>query len=80
MDIFLILLIVIGFALFANILDSNARERHRKAMKGLQEDLHGKSCPPHKWTYHPVTNRLTCTLCNFVAGQDFNPRGENDQL
>lgn len=26
-------------------------------------------CPPHKWTYHPITQRMTCVVCNYEAGK-----------
>jgi hypothetical protein len=25
-------------------------------------------CDLHDWSYHPVTKKLTCTECGFVAG------------
>ena len=35
-----------------------------------------EDCPPHKWTYHPETSKMTCTICNFVAGTYATSNGE----
>lgn len=37
-----------------------------------------KACPPHKWTYEPVTEKMFCLLCNYRAGSDFKPRGSEE--
>jgi hypothetical protein len=29
-----------------------------------------ESCDMHDWSYHPVTKKLTCTRCGFVAGSE----------
>lgn len=71
--ILLILAIVVFVAMLRNASEDAAKERHSE-MVGLNR----KDCPPHKWAHHPVTDKLTCTICNYVAGSDFTPRGSND--
>jgi hypothetical protein len=69
----LIMLIVMFLVIinFARSVDENLKKKYGGKI--------ASPCPPHKWTYHPVTNRLTCTECNYEAGSDFNPRGSNDK-
>ena len=49
-------------------IDMEQMEKFKKQVK--------KDCPPHRWSYHPVTDKLTCQECNFEAGSGFNPRGD----
>jgi hypothetical protein len=35
-----------------------------------------EDCKLHKWTYHPETNRMTCTECSLVAGTYATSNGE----
>ena len=42
-----------------------------------QKPVEPKSdCPSHKWSYHPVTNKLTCTECNYESGTHKTQHGE----
>lgn len=75
--IVVILLIVFGLALFSRHMDKKAIESRKKFIAEVRSDVVGRNCPPHKWTYHPATERLTCTLCNLEAGSDA-PRGGSD--
>lgn len=36
----------------------------------LKQNAPKKKCSPHVWSIHPVTNKLTCTECGYVAGSD----------
>lgn len=67
------LLIVLMFAItigsFLKSMEEQARKDHEDSIKELRKELgHKEDCPPHKWTYHPVSSKLTCTRCNYVAG------------
>lgn len=73
MEVFLfiaILLLIVSLGSFLNSLEEEARKKQEQEIEELRKELgHVKDdCPPHKWTYHPVTNKLTCTRCNYVAG------------
>jgi hypothetical protein len=77
LPLLLLLLIIVVFALIGRSLEEAANEKRQKVLKQIHREAHGfdKNCPPHKWAYHPASQRLTCTLCNHVAGSDHNPRG-----
>jgi hypothetical protein len=50
--------------------EEEGKKRHEEEMNQirLEPGQEGGNCPPHDWTYHPVTDKLTCTRCNYVAG------------
>lgn len=64
MVIIVLILLIIGYSYFAKKLDEAARQKYISEMK---REL-ATDCPPHKWAYHPQTDRLTCIRCNFEAG------------
>jgi hypothetical protein len=64
----MIVLVLLGVFLLAHILK-------KAADKPPVEEAPKSDCPPHKWSYHPVTDKLTCTACNFEAGS-YNRNGE----
>lgn len=70
MDIFLVLFFTIIAILFfmaaMSTIDKKLVEERRKF---LEKELKLKKCPPHKWSYHPQTDKLCCTACDFVAGE-----------
>jgi hypothetical protein len=74
-----ILIFIVGFAMLGNKMEADARKKRQKILEELQDEVHGKekNCPPHKWTYHPTTERLTCTVCNYIAGSNHEPRGND---
>lgn len=78
MDILLILLFIIIIASLLNALEKAAKEKQDKIINDFYKEFHeiDKNCPPHKWTYHPKTNRLTCTLCNYEAGSGSQESGD----
>ncbi len=38
-----------------------------------------RNCSPHRWSTHPETNKLECTLCGFVAGSHETDHGDYGQ-
>lgn len=80
-----IVLFTVFMALLGNKIEDAARKRHKDMVRDLKRDLNyekpveQRSCPPHKWSYHPATEKLTCIVCNYVAGSDFDPRGSGDK-
>jgi hypothetical protein len=64
----MILFFMLG-AIIGWLLVTSVNEDHSE-FEDLKRKI--KECPPfeghHDWTYHPVTHRLTCTKCGFVAG------------
>lgn len=67
-----IILIAFIFTLFSffRALEEEGKRRHKEEMSKIRLELGQDEgqCPPHDWTYHPVTDKLTCTRCNYVAG------------
>ena len=35
-----------------------------------------KGCELHKWSLNPVTDKLQCEVCNYVAGTHSTERGQ----
>lgn len=58
MEFLFILAVWIAIGVMASGMQRKAKEA--KEYKG--------PCDIHKWTYHPETERLTCTECGFEAG------------
>lgn len=87
MELLFILMLIVWFGILMRFVEKNAREKQKKYLQEAMKEANGeisdsqvssKRCPPHKWTYHPKTEKLTCTLCNYEAGSDFTPRNSND--
>jgi len=60
-------------------LDQRLREKYSKELnQALQEATGTKSCPPHSWSYHPVSGKLVCieAKCGLVAGETKTENGE----
>jgi len=70
MDIFFVfffmLLVILFFMVAMKAVDDKLVEQQKKF---LEKELKLKKCPPHKWSYHPQTDRLCCTICDFKAGE-----------
>jgi hypothetical protein len=55
------LIVLITVALIA--LWINFMRYQEKYWENAKKELLIEKCPLHKWSYHPVTNRLSCTKC-----------------
>lgn len=61
-------LVIFGFYMLSSALSKQAEE-YEKEYARLVRNV--KNCPPHGWSYHPQTNKLTCIKCNFEAGNHY---------
>lgn len=61
---------IVSLFSFFRALEEEGKKRHEEEMNQIRLELGQEEgrCPPHDWTYHPVTNKLTCAKCNYVAG------------
>lgn len=66
----LLMLLLVGIGSFMDHLEREAKKKNEEELNALVAQAANKDkwCPPHTWAYHPVTDRLTCTRCNYVAG------------
>ncbi len=69
-------LFFLGLLVFFIILSNRAHKRAEKLLEKVMQDPADRNCPPHKWSHHPVNNKLTCTLCNLEPGQVKTENGE----
>lgn len=72
MQIIFFLILIVIFSNFINWVEQKALERQAKVLSEIKEEVYPteKKCPPHKWSHHPETHKLTCTSCNYVAGTE----------
>lgn len=66
MEIFAIVISIVLFSMFVNWFEAKALEGQVKAII----ESPAVKCPPHKWSHHPETHRLTCITCQYVAGSE----------
>jgi hypothetical protein len=64
--LFLMLIVILFFMAAMKAVDEKLIEQQRKF---IEKELSLKKCPPHKWSYHPQTEKLCCINCNFTAGE-----------
>lgn len=70
-DAFLLVILLFGVVILARLVTL--------ALGPTQQERVGRiasSCPPHKWSIHPVTNKHQCTECDYVAGTYKTEHGE----
>lgn len=68
MEVAMLVLILLGVCVFLLTLVGSTTDRIEREQKLAA--LGRPKCPPHRWSYHPVTERLTCIVCDFIAGSD----------
>jgi len=61
-------LVVFGFYTVASTISKQIEENEKEYTRLVRSV---KNCPPHGWSYHPQTNKMTCTKCNFEAGNNY---------
>jgi len=66
MEVAILVLILLGVCVFLLTVVGATTDRIEREQRAAALNKH--KCPPHKWTYHPVSGNLTCTVCDFVAG------------
>ena len=77
MEFLIILLLIIGFANFLNVM-----QEHYVSKEQEQDKIPEKVCPPHRWRHHEVKDkdgnvegwRLVCDICGPLKPQELPDR------
>ncbi len=64
----LVLTLFFGLMIFLTFIGMATAEIERKQKEEYEKKRNIRTCPPHRWTYHPVHEKLSCINCNLTPG------------